>query len=228
MGWSRLLPLAAALQAVAAIYPDDHWDYSTKLTDDNFDDTIKQNIDAGKTLFIRWIASAGWGWWKKQAPSWNEAVKLYAENPDVAFADVNLADNGPRGSASPGAGGWPTIRYYNKETGVDGASYEKKTDDPMCDELGPKRGMLNDYIEEAAGTSLCSVEEPYSGCSEKQTKYIKKMLGKGTEARKTQYDRLLGMQGKKMKSSLKKWLGQRIKILKELIKRDGETTHDEL
>jgi len=139
-----------------------------------------------------------------------------------------LADNGPRGSASPGAGGWPTIRYYNKETGVDGASYEKKTDDPMCDELGPKRGMLNDYIEEAAGTSLCSVEEPYSGCSEKQTKYIKKMLGKGTEARKTQYDRLLGMQGKKMKSSLKKWLGQRIKILKELVKRDGDTTHDEL
>jgi len=59
MGWSRLLPLAAALQAVAAIYPDDHWDYSTKLTDENFDDTIKQTIDAGKTLFIRWIASAG-------------------------------------------------------------------------------------------------------------------------------------------------------------------------
>jgi len=51
-----LLPL---IGVVAAIYPDDHWDYSTKLTDDNFDETIQQNIDAGKTFFIRWIASAG-------------------------------------------------------------------------------------------------------------------------------------------------------------------------
>jgi len=139
-----------------------------------------------------------------------------------------LADSGPRGSASPGAGGWPTIRYYNKETGVDGASYEKKTDDPMCDELGPKGGLLNDYIEEAGGTSLCSVKEPYSGCSPKQEKYIKKMLGKGQEAIEKQHERLVGMQGKKMKSSLKKWLGQRIKILSELKKGAAETTHDEL
>jgi len=138
-----------------------------------------------------------------------------------------LADSGPRGSASPGAGGWPTIRYYNKETGVDGASYVKKTDDPMCDELGPKRGMLNDYIEEAGGTSLCSVKEPYPGCSPKQEKYIKKMVGKGPEAIEKQHERLVGMKGKKMKSSLKKWLGQRIKILSEL-KKEAEVTHDEL
>jgi len=137
-----------------------------------------------------------------------------------------LADNGPRGSASPGAGGWPTIRYYNKETGVDGASYVKKTDAPMCEELGPKGGLLHDYIEEAAGTSLCSVKEPYSGCSAKQEKYIKKMMGKGSDAIEKQYDRLSGMQGKKMAPSLKKWLDQRIKILQELKK--VEVTHDEL
>eukprot|EP01050_Picozoa_sp_SAG11_P058854 SAG11_NODE_37811_length_255_cov_0.660256_1_plen_39_part_10 len=27
-----------------------------------------------------------------------------------------------------GAGGWPTIRYFNKETGYDGKPYPKKTD----------------------------------------------------------------------------------------------------
>jgi len=155
-------------------------------------------------------------------------VKAYAENPDVAFGDVNLADNGPRGSASPGAGGWPTIRYYNKETGVDGAPYVKKTDDAMCDELGPKGGLLNDYIEEAAGTSLCSVEEPYTGCSSKQEKYIKKMQDKGLVEIEKQYERLLGMKGKKMKASLKKWLGQRITILKSLIAVGEPVTHDEL
>ena len=48
--------------------------------------------------------------------------------------------------ANPGAGGWPTIRYYNKETGILGKSYEKKTDASMCDELGPKGGLLQVHI----------------------------------------------------------------------------------
>ena len=59
----KLLPvLLAALMAVGAsagIYPDDHWDYSTKLTVDSFDAHVKEQVDAGKTLFVRWIASEG-------------------------------------------------------------------------------------------------------------------------------------------------------------------------
>jgi len=43
----------------AAIYPDGHFDNVHKLTVDNFDDIVKQEVDAGKTLFVRWIASAG-------------------------------------------------------------------------------------------------------------------------------------------------------------------------
>jgi len=45
--------------AVHAIYTDDHWDYSVKLTEDNFEKTIQAEIDAGKTMFVRWIASSG-------------------------------------------------------------------------------------------------------------------------------------------------------------------------
>ena len=52
--------LSLGLLALAgAIYPEDHWDYSTKMTKSNFDETVKSNVDAGKTLFVRWIASAG-------------------------------------------------------------------------------------------------------------------------------------------------------------------------
>jgi len=52
--------LSLSLLAVAgAIYPSDHWDYATKMTKSNFDETVKSNVDAGKTLFVRWIASAG-------------------------------------------------------------------------------------------------------------------------------------------------------------------------
>jgi len=55
----------------------------------------------------------------------------------VVFGDVCLRDSrvttGPNGgNLSPGRGGWPTVRYFNKETGYDGAAYEKKTSNPMC------------------------------------------------------------------------------------------------
>ena len=42
-----------------SIYSDDHWDYSTRLTTGNFKNIIKQEVDAGRTLFIRFIASSG-------------------------------------------------------------------------------------------------------------------------------------------------------------------------
>lgn len=55
---------AMAIAAVAAIlataiYPAGHWDHATKLTPSNFEPFVKENVDAGKTLIVRWIASAG-------------------------------------------------------------------------------------------------------------------------------------------------------------------------
>ena len=57
----------------------------------------------------------------------------------MSFGDVNLSEEPIRGGHNPGAGGWPTIRYFNAETGLAGASYVKKTDDAMC-ELGGRGG----------------------------------------------------------------------------------------
>jgi len=59
---SKLSVLCFALCAttlVNGIYPDDHWSYSTQLTEENVDAFVKDNVDAGKTVFVRWIASAG-------------------------------------------------------------------------------------------------------------------------------------------------------------------------
>jgi len=50
---------ASLLSSVLAIYPNDHWNYSTKLTEENFESTIQAEIDAGRTMFVRWIASPG-------------------------------------------------------------------------------------------------------------------------------------------------------------------------
>jgi hypothetical protein len=51
--------LAVSEVAQAGIYPDGHWDRSTKLSTSNADDFVKKNVDAGKTVFVRWIASEG-------------------------------------------------------------------------------------------------------------------------------------------------------------------------
>jgi hypothetical protein len=58
---STLLLLLSAVFAVNAddlIYPDDHWNYSTRLTDENFESIVSAEIEAGKTMMVRWIASA--------------------------------------------------------------------------------------------------------------------------------------------------------------------------
>jgi hypothetical protein len=59
---------------------------------------------------------------------------------------VTTGPNG--GNLSPGAGGWPTVRYFNKATGYDGSPYQKKTSDPMCTELGPGKDYLSQFVTE--------------------------------------------------------------------------------
>ena len=77
----------------------------------------------------------------------------------MEFGDLNLRDGccrtGPGGgSLGAGKGGWPTIRYFNSQTGPDGAAYTKVTQKPMCTELGPGLPHLKDYIEGYGKTSV--------------------------------------------------------------------------
>lgn len=118
----------------------------------------------------------------KQAPSWNSVVAEFGKNPDVAFGDVALSKNQVRTihgeNQNPGAGGWPTVRYFNKETGYGGKPYPKKTSKAMCDELGPKESYMKEWIEEFA--TLCDANATdKTGCSEQQIKFIDKWSGNG-------------------------------------------------
>lgn len=123
---------------------------------------------------------------------------------------------------NPGAGGWPTIRYFNKETGYGGKGYEKKTDKAMCDELGPKEEYMADFVEQFA--SLCDVGDTSKGCSEQQVKFIEKSSGKPADDLKKQIERLQGMSdkdGASMKPEALKWVKQRIGIFNQLLKKAG-------
>lgn len=55
----KLLLIAALAINASAIYPTDHWEFSKKLTTENFTPSIEDAIAEGKTVFVRWIASEG-------------------------------------------------------------------------------------------------------------------------------------------------------------------------
>mgnify|MGYP000539261936 FL=1 len=57
---TKLAVLVAGITTVTAgIYPDDHFEYATKLTQENFNNEVTAAVDAGKTMFVRFIASEG-------------------------------------------------------------------------------------------------------------------------------------------------------------------------
>ena len=156
-------------------------------------------------------------------------MKKFNTNNDVVFGDINLSENRVRQihgeEQNPGSGGWPTIRYFNKETGYGGKPYSKKTSKPMCEELGDS-SYMQAYVEEMGKTSLCSVfKEGNPGCNEKESKYITKMSSKTQAERQKQLDRLSTLKNKKMSPSAMDWIVARINILKQFSK---GTNTDEL
>lgn len=137
-------------------------------------------------------------------------TKAFKANPDVEFGDVNLSKDKVRTShgeaQNPGAGGWPTIRYFNKDTGYGGKVYPKKTSKAMCDELGDLENMQA-YIEEMGNTVLCSLETG-AGCSDDEKDFLFTWKDKTNEEREGEVNRLKAVQAELEKAmSLSKRMG---------------------
>ncbi len=75
-------------------------------------------------------------------------MEHYKDDAGVVFGDVNLREGRVTQSRdgtpqNPGAGGWPTLRYYNADTGPGGAPVERITNQKICDEFKiPQRMIL--------------------------------------------------------------------------------------
>jgi hypothetical protein len=151
-------------------------------------------------------------------------TKAFLGNKDVTFGDVNLSENrvGAGPPHNPGGGGWPTIRYFNKETGIDGADYVKKTDKAICDELGDEEAMTT-YVLDYGNTSLCSIVDG-EGCDEREVKFIEKSKTKSLEDHRSQISRLEGLESEPMKPELLAWVKKRKRILKQFV---ATTAHGE-
>jgi len=122
-----------------------------------------------------------------------------------------------------GRGGWPTVRYFNAETGVDGAPYTQKTSKSMCDELGDETYMRA-YVEEksAKPCNIVAAEQP--NCSDKEKTFAATWKAKSSDQRATERARLEKIGATLVATKdVKTWHRQRLHILKQLVQ-----THDEL
>ena len=72
----------------------------------------------------------------KQQPGWKAVYDKLPPNDKVAFAEVNCRESRElMQKHQAGQGGWPTLKYFNKDTGLAGAKYQQQTDKRVCDEM---------------------------------------------------------------------------------------------
>mmetsp|Transcript_16886 Transcript_16886/g.48926 ORF Transcript_16886/g.48926 Transcript_16886/m.48926 type:complete len:197 (+) Transcript_16886:79-669(+) len=174
-----------------------------ELTGDTFE---KELFGAGKNGFVKFFAP--WcGHCKAMKPAWDSLGEEFADSKSVVIGDVDCTSDSAKDLCEKyGVRGYPTIKYFNGETGEDGAAYSG----------GRDLDSLKAFTLETL-SAKCLVDDT-EACSEKETGYITKMKAASADDVKAQLTRLQGMKGNSMAPDLKKWLNQRINILEQLSK----------
>lgn len=122
-----------------------------------------------------------------------------------------------------GKGGWPTVRYFNADTGYSGAPYQQKTSKSMCDELGDPTYMRA-YVEDKGPKPCDALAADLTNCSDKQKTFVAAWKAKTLTQRIAELARLEKIgQTLVATADIVKWNKQRVAILKQLV-----TLHDEL
>jgi protein disulfide-isomerase A6 len=139
-------------------------------------------------------------------PAWDQLAEAY-EGSSVLVGDVDCTVEKDLCSEK-GVQGYPTIKYYTAETGEEGEKYQG----------GRDFDVLKQFVVDTLEVK-CDIDTPSEGCSEKEQSFLEKVKTKSDDFIKSQLTRLEGMSGSKMKADLKKWLNQRLNILKQLVEK---------
>lgn len=141
-------------------------------------------------------------------PAWDSLGSEYQDSSSVVIGDVDCTVHQDL-CGDHEVRGYPTIKYFKQ--GEDPESYNGGRD------LDSLKTFVQDNLE-----VKCNVDAPEDGCTEKEIGYIEKMKAQGDEKVAKQLDRLENMKAGKMKPALKKWLNQRLNILRQLASDDAE------
>jgi len=136
-------------------------------------------------------------------PAWDQLGAEYASSSSVIVADVDCTVESDL-CGEYDVKGYPTIKYFTAETPATGEDYQGGR---SFDDL---KTFVSDSLE-----VKCLLSDT-SGCSEKETDFLGKWKEKPKADVSAQYERLEKMMAGKMTPDLKKWLVQRMSILKQL------------
>jgi protein disulfide-isomerase A6 len=139
-------------------------------------------------------------------PAWDELGTEYSDSSSVLVGDVDCtAEGNAEFCEKVGVEGYPTVKFFTADTGDEGKDYDGE------------RGLdeLKAFVAENL-SAKCLIEDQ-SECSDKEVGFIAKMQAKGgKDAAAAELARLQKMVGTSMKPELKKWISQRMGILKQL------------
>jgi len=135
-------------------------------------------------------------------PAYDQLGDKYKDSSSVLIADADCTAAASDLCQKHGVNGYPTIKYFMD--GEEGQDYQG----------GRSFEDLDTFVKDKL-QKLCNVEDK-ADCDDKESKFIDKNKGKSADDIKKSLDRLEGMKGKSMAPDLKKWLFQRINILKQL------------
>jgi len=136
-------------------------------------------------------------------PAYDKLGAEYKDSASVLIADVDCTKE-DKLCGDKGVQGYPTIKYYTAETGKEGKDFS----------AGRDYDSLKKFVEDELEVK-CLTSDP-KDCSDKEKTFMDKMKAAGKDDVEKQLKRLQGMAGGSMKADLKKWVMQRIAILKQL------------
>jgi len=188
---------------------------SPELDPTSFAETV-----ATKNTFAKFYAP--WcGHCKSLAPDWDKLASTYQSNNNVAIVSVDCTDeDNQKLCADHDVSGYPTLKYFLDGDASNGEYYQGER----------KLETLVSFVEDVLDKK-CNVADPGaegSHCSEREKEFIAKMSDKALDEIRAQFWRLDKMKAGSMKADLKKWVGQRMRILRALdFEKSGGLTDEE-
>jgi len=137
-------------------------------------------------------------------PTWDQLGDEYADSTSVVVGDADCTADGKELCDEFEVRGYPTIKYFTGETGPKGEAYNG----------GRSYDDLKKFVEDTL--EIKCLKDNTEGCSDKEKEFMDKWTSKTADEVAAQKSRLEGMSGGSMKPDLKKWLHQRLNILKQL------------
>ena len=134
-------------------------------------------------------------------PAWDQLGDEYSTSSSVVIADVDCTVEQDLCSKHD-VKGYPTIKYYTQEDGAQDYQGGRSFDD------------LKTFVSETLEVKCLLADD--SGCSDKEKEFMAKWKGKEKADVTAQLERLTKMVGGTMAPELKKWVAQRMSILKQL------------